>query len=81
MQTSAEHAAVAGRISQGLVTGRLPRKQPATTWIGQGSGKVCDGCGAAVSAATLEHEYYSEKGVIRLHAECARIWLAMLTYS
>jgi hypothetical protein len=81
MQNAVEHAAVAARISEGLVTGRLPRKQPTTTWVGHGSGKVCDGCGAEVSSSTLEHEYEFEKALIRLHAECAKIWLAMVSYS
>jgi hypothetical protein len=76
------HATIAGRISEGLLAGRLPRAQPTKSFARDGSGKTCDGCGDNVDGLMLERELQFDGHLpIRLHAACAAIWLAMLRHS
>lgn len=82
MSKATEHATIAARVNEAIVAGRLPRSQPTKTWVGHGSGKLCDGCGAEIAFSTLEHEYdFDGAPVARLHADCAKIWTAMVNYS
>jgi hypothetical protein len=56
--------------------GRLPRKAPAKTYIGPGTGARCDACGLVVEPANTEYEFDVDATALRMHRECFKVWTA-----
>jgi hypothetical protein len=56
--------------------GLLPRRQPARTSTGRGSGDPCSVCEATIAPAQTEYGFTDAGTVYRLHVGCFRLWEA-----
>ena len=62
-------------IPDKIARGVLPTRAPLKVWVGNGSGRPCDGCGQTITPTDMEHELDFPGGArIRFHVRCAAIW-------
>jgi len=47
---------------------------PQTVWLGQGTGRICFVCDAAITALKAEAEMTDGPATVRAHLECYTIW-------
>jgi hypothetical protein len=67
----ADDTALLARVKELIATGRIPRKPPARTMGGSGSGRSCAVCGDAVGPADVEYEMDFDDGAsLAVHIRC-----------
>ena len=57
-----------------LVSGAL-FPAPQKMWAGQGTGRICIVCDAAITASEVEHEIIDGPATVWAHSACYQIWL------
>ena len=58
-----------------IIEGLLPSLHRPAVWAGHGTGRLCDGCAAAIDATEIETEIdLPDAAVLRLHELCFRTW-------
>jgi hypothetical protein len=65
----AVHVTVRERLKSGAL---FPA--PRTIWMGQGTGRICFVCDAAITALKVEAETTDGPATVRAHLECYTIW-------
>src|SRR6266567_3575043 len=63
------HVTVRERLASGAL---FPAAQ--TVWLGQGTGRICFVCDAAITALKVEAEMTDGPATVRAHLECYTIW-------
>jgi len=70
MPDSPRGLAVRERLARGL----LPHEEPPRIWVGNGSGRPCDGCSEPIGHAEQETEIDVVDRTYRFHDHCLTVW-------
>jgi hypothetical protein len=62
------------KIRAKLAAGTLPHEARGTTFVGFGTGGLCDGCDTPILAAEMEYEVEARDRRLRFHVRCVLLW-------
>jgi len=65
----------AEKIRKKLATGALPHDAGGTTFAGNGTGRLCNGCDTPILPVEMEYEVEArDRRSIRFHVRCVLLW-------
>jgi len=62
------------QIREKLAAGTLPHEARGTTFVGFGTGQVCDGCDTPIAHTDMAYEVEARDRRLRFHVRCVLLW-------